>query len=129
MWCSLATVVDTLGMDVEVPLASGLRAWSWRRLWADTLGGYEGRASAPRIQRLMTLHARGRPADQLRELRRQLLPQRGLLEVAGRLGAHDAYLTFLVHRLVRSPLEAERTGGTLSTSPPGDDRLTTRWGR
>jgi hypothetical protein len=122
VWCSLATVVDTLGLDIEVPRPRGLRAWTWRRLWSDTLGGYHGRESAPTRQRLMTLHARGRGADQLRELRRQLLPHRGLLEVAGRLGSDDAYLSYLARRIGRSPLEPERPEGSLSTSRPRDGR-------
>lgn len=125
VWSSLATVVDTLGMDLEVPSIAGIRARTWKRIWRHTLGGYEGRDRAPRVQRLMGLHARRRTNDQLREIRRQLLPQRALLEVAGRLRPGQPYLGYLVGRLGKG-LASVGTGSSLTSSPsPG--RSPTSW--
>lgn len=103
VWSSLATVVDILDMDLDVPVIGGVRAGTWRRIWRHTLDGYEGRQRAPRLQRLLALHARRRTGAQMRELRRQLLPQRGLLEVAGRLEPDGRYLGYLVGRFRKSP--------------------------
>ena len=103
VWSSLATVVDILSLDLEVPAVAGLRARAWQRIWRHTLGGYEGRDRAPRVQRLMALHARRRTGDQMREIRRQLLPQRSLLEVAGRLAPGQPYLGYLAGRFREGP--------------------------
>lgn len=102
VWSSLATVVRALDMSVRVPPIGGLRAATWRRLWGEGLDGYEGRQAAPRRQRLMAMHVRRRRRDIVRELRRQLLPQRGLLEVAGRLQSGEPYRAYLLGRFRRS---------------------------
>ena len=103
VWSSLATVADILGLKVDGWDVDGIRARSWKRVWRAALQGYEGRESAPRRQRLLALHARRRTGDQMRELRRQLLPQRDLLEVAGRLSPGRPYFEYLSGRFRKGP--------------------------
>ena len=98
VWSSLAKVAGVLSLDVPVTRPTGARAQSWARLWgADKgLGGDAGRAVAKGPQRLLPLHFRGRPREVLAGLRREFLPHRQLLEVAGRLGADGSYLRHLM---------------------------------
>jgi hypothetical protein len=116
---SLRAVALTLGMEVEIPPTSGPRVRSWERLWGprQRLGGDQARARAPVAQRWLALHARGRTGDGLRELRRQVLPPRQLLEIAGRLDPEDHYL-----RAVRRP---ERSG---RETPSARDTGAGGWG-
>ena len=99
VWKSLVAVTATLGIDpgVDVPRPTGPRAWSWDRLWGARvrLGGHEARERAPSVQRFLAAHASGRARDTLRELRRQVVPRRELLEVAGRLEPGRSYLRYL----------------------------------
>lgn len=102
VWKSFAAVADVLGLDQvgiehDVPRITGPRAWSWDRLWGRhaQLGGDEGRARAPSVQRFLALHAAGRTGDKARELRRQMLPPRPLLEIAGRLEPGGSYVGHL----------------------------------
>jgi hypothetical protein len=97
VWKSLAAVADTLALEVDVPRPTGPRAWSWDRLWgADArLGGHEARERAPSVQRFLAAHASGRAVETVREARRQALPRRELLEVAGRLEPGGSYLRYL----------------------------------
>ncbi|CAN5883511.1 hypothetical protein BH23ACT2_BH23ACT2_24740 [soil metagenome] len=96
VWKSLERVTRVLGLDVEVPSVTGPRARAWERVWAHPLGGHEARAAARGPQRALSLLARGRTADSLRELRRQVLPQRELLELAGRLPPGGSYVGHLL---------------------------------
>ncbi|HYZ98812.1 MAG TPA: nucleotidyltransferase family protein [Acidimicrobiales bacterium] len=93
VWKSFAAVADVLGIEHEAPRVTGLRAWSWDRFWSRhaRLGGDEARARAPSVSRLLALHASGRIGDKAREVRRQLLPHRPLLELAGRLEPGRSY--------------------------------------
>jgi hypothetical protein len=102
VWKSFAAVVDVLGLDPvgiehDVPRVTGPRAWSWERLWGRhaQLGGDEGRALAPSVQRYLALHAAGRSRDKAREMRRQMFPPRPLLETAGRLEPGGSYVGHL----------------------------------
>ena len=95
---SLAAIADLLGLDVNVPRPSGVRPRIWDRLWGPRarLRGHEGRSAAPRAQRLLGFHASGRRMrDVVLESRRQLLPPRQLLEVAGKLQPGGSYLRSL----------------------------------
>jgi hypothetical protein len=93
VYCSLAAVASLLRLDIEAPTVRGLRAWSWERLWGPRvrLQGTEGRERAPAVQRWLPLHVTGRSGAVLREQRRQRLPPRQLLEVAGRLEPDERY--------------------------------------
>jgi hypothetical protein len=97
VWSSLATVAEVLGIPVPIARPSGVRAWTWRRIWGGgtALGGHEGRRSAPKVQRLLAFHAEGRTADILRETSRQVIPPRPLLEVAGRLEPGASYFRYV----------------------------------
>lgn len=122
-WMSLAAVADVLALDLEVPRPRGPRARSWERLWGRRarLGGHEGRARAPAIGRLLPAHATGRTVDVLREARRQVVPPRGLAEVAGRLAPGGSYLRYLVTR--RSslvPTHRASVAGSLGAESPAD---------
>ena len=103
VWKSFATVAVVLGLEHEAPRVTGVRGWTWERLWGGNarLGGDEGRARAPTVQRLLALHASGRVGDKAREVRRQLVPHRPLLELAGRLEPGQSYVGHLALRLVR----------------------------
>lgn len=97
VWKSLAAVTEVLRLDIDPPPVGGPRTRTWERLWGEDvrLRGHEGRRSAPSIQPFLALHARGRGGENLRELRRQVLPPRQLLEVAGRLDHDASYLRYL----------------------------------
>lgn len=99
VWKSLAAVTQVLGLapHVDVPRVPGPRGWTWDRLWGRhaQLYGDEGRQRAPAVQRFLALHASGRTREKVRELRRQILPPRRLLEVAGRLDPDRSYLRYL----------------------------------
>lgn len=115
VWCSLAKVAGVLGLELPNHRVSGPRVWSWERLWGRDrgLGGHAGRLAAPGPQQMLALHARGRTTEALSDLRRHLLPQRQLLEVAGRLEPDASYLSALVGAARRrSPL------GRGSVPPP-----------
>lgn len=106
VWKSLGVVADVLDLKgLPTPRMSGPTAWTWDRLWGgrSILGGkaYDGGLS---VQPLLALHASGRRVDKLQELRRRMVPQRPLLEVAGRLNPGESYL----RRFSLPPL-AERT--------------------
>lgn len=105
VWKSLAAVAGVLGIDHEAPRATGPRAWSWDRLWGPhaRLAGDEGRARAPAAQRFLALHATGRTGDTVREVRRQVMPPRPLLEVAGRLEPGRSYVGHLALGRTRRP--------------------------
>jgi hypothetical protein len=123
VWMSLAAVADVLALDLEVTRPTGPRARSWERLWGgrSRLGGHEGRARAPAIGRLLPAHATGRTADILREARRQVVPPRGLAEVAGRLAPGGSYVRYLVGRrgsLV--PTDRASVTGSLGGASPAD---------
>ena len=100
-----------LGLRVEVPNVGGPRGWTWDRLWARAaLRGDQPRGRfSP--QPLLSLHATGRASDNLRELRRQLVPQRPLLEVAGTLEPGQPYLRHIF---------VDRLRGRPGVRPAGD---------
>jgi hypothetical protein len=110
VWRSLAAVAVTLELDVGVPRISGLRPRTWERLWGAgaRLQGDEGRLRAPSVQPFLAAHARHRTADNLRELRRRLLPPRQLLAVAGRLDPGRSYARHLVSAPFRRSHGMER---------------------
>jgi hypothetical protein len=97
VWKSLKYVMNTLGFDQETPDLSGARSLMWDRIWSDRsmLRGYEGRQDSPGRQRFLPLHARGRFREILSELRRQGLPPRELVDVAGRLDDRKSYIRYL----------------------------------
>lgn len=100
VWKSLAAVTDVLGIEVEAPRISGPRGRSWDRLWggrAMLRGATHDRRLVP-VQPFLALHATGRRRDNIRELRRRLVPHRQLLEVAGRLDVGHSYLRYAVRR-------------------------------
>jgi hypothetical protein len=123
-WMSLAAVVDVLALDREVARPAGLRARSWERLWGGRarLGGHEARDRAPTISRaLLPAHATGRTADTFREVRRLLVPPRGLAEIAGRLAPGGSYLRYLAGR--RKSLQTTdraTVAGSLGAESPAD---------
>lgn len=97
VWKSLGVVAGVVPVDaVDLPAIGGPRGWAWDRLWGGDaiLRGEVPEGRRP-VQPLLPLHASGRPADNLRELRRQLVPQRQLLEVAGRLESGESYLRWV----------------------------------
>lgn len=96
VWSSLGAVAEVVGLDLELSPVSGPRAAVWRRLWHRRLGGHEARETAPGRQRALPLVVRGRGPESIRALRRELVPQRELLEVAGRLDPDDSYVRHLV---------------------------------
>jgi hypothetical protein len=111
VWQSLAAVADTLRLDVDAPRLTGPRVRTWERLWGPgaRLQGDEGRQRAPSVQVFLAAHARGRPGDNLRELRRRLFPSRQLLEVAGRLAPGRSYARHLaIDRVVDRFRRSER---------------------
>ena len=117
VWMSLAKVADILDLDVPVTRPAGPRARSWSRLWGTGkgLGGDAGRAAAKGPQRLLPLHFRGRPGDVLASLRREFLPHRQLLEVAGRLDHQGSYLRHLpaaTRRHLTALFDVREVGGT-----------------
>jgi hypothetical protein len=123
-WMSLAAVADVLALDREVPRPAGLRARSWERLWGarTRVGGHEARDRAPTISRaLLPAHATGRTADIVREARRQVLPPRGLAEIAGRLAPGGSYLRYLAGRR-KSLMATERASvaASLGAESPAD---------
>ena len=115
---SLAAVTELLGLDLDVPRTHGVRAWCWERLWgrATRPGGHDSRMRAPTAQRFLAFHASGRTRATVREVRRQLLPARQLLEVAGRLEPGRSYVRYLsVDRFRRRSRSASPDGTVFPT--------------
>jgi hypothetical protein len=108
---SLALVTSVLDLEFprEAPRSDGPRTLSWRRIWRSgrQLRGQQGRERAPSSQRLLAMHVRRRGSAVARELRRQLLPPRSLLEVAGRLPAGGSYVRYLLHDRPRARADGQ----------------------
>jgi hypothetical protein len=98
VWNSLASVAEVLSLTVDIPRPKGFRSLMWQRLWARhrMLGGYEGRQAAPTVQRMLPFHLKNRSSDVAREIRRQVMPPRQLVEVAGQLEADGSYFRYLI---------------------------------
>jgi hypothetical protein len=103
VWKSLAAVTEQLGIEHDAPRIRGARGWTWDRLWGPhaRLGGDDARARAPSVQRFLGLHASGRTRDKARNIRRQLLPPRPLLEAQGLIRPGRPYVGDLVLRRAR----------------------------
>jgi hypothetical protein len=97
VWKSLAAVAHVLSLDIDAPRVGGPRTLTWDRLWGGPamLKGYEGREGAPSVQRFLPFHATRRGGEVIREVWRQVVPPRQLIEVAGRLGPGRSYLRYL----------------------------------
>lgn len=103
VWKSLELVSRTVGIDLDHEHITGPRAWSWERVWGGrALAGVPDAPTRVSAQPLLPFHARGRVADNVREVRRQLLPHRALLEVAGRIRPGDSYLRYVAIDRLRS---------------------------
>ena len=106
VWRSLALIDELLGLGLDPsglgPSGGGWRTKTWDLIWKRAvLGGHEARERAPGRQRLMPMHFTGRNREVVRELRRQILPHRHLVELAGRMDPHESYVGYIFDRLRR----------------------------
>jgi hypothetical protein len=104
VWKSLSAVDEVLRLGLGIGAPGGARGLVWDRMWGRQawLRGPSGRARAPLVQRYLPLVMTGRRRDRLRAVRREFLPSRQLLEVAGSLQPDQSYTRFVAHRALTS---------------------------
>lgn len=102
VWKSLAAVATMLELEIDIPSTGGWRARLWDRLWPPSarLLGHEGRSSSRHRQVAIPVLTTGRGREVAREMRRQLLPPRALLDVhRPDLGHHGVVRRLTLDRL------------------------------
>lgn len=106
VWKSLVVVGEVLGLDLPAAPPTGWRGRVWDRLWPEEvrLGGRTGRTTRRHRQHALPLLATGRTGEGLAELRRQLVPPKGLLELEAGESDHGYLRRVTVDRLGRARL-------------------------